>query len=97
MNNYENELIVSHSPHIITPVSVRRIMMYVIIALIPALISATAVFGIRALFLTFVCCCACAGSEYLWNRIMKKRSGIISWRQIRDMRELWPIWDICTI
>ena len=76
MNNYENELIVSHSPHIITPVSVRRIMMYVIIALIPALISATAVFGIRALFLAFVCCFACAGSEYLWNRIMKKENTL---------------------
>lgn len=76
MNNYSNELIVSHSPHIITPVSIKRIMTYVVIALIPSLISAVIVFGVRALFLAFVCCFACAGCEYLWNRILKKENTL---------------------
>ena len=76
MDNYSGRLVVSHSPHIITPVSIQRIMIYVIIALIPSLVSATILFGLRALILSFVCCFACAGSEYLWNILLKKKNTV---------------------
>ena len=76
MKNYENELIVSHSPHIITPVSVSRIMRYVIIALLPALIAGTINFGKRVLILAVVCSGACVLFEHLWNKIMKTKNTI---------------------
>ncbi len=76
MKNYENELIVSQSPHIIAPLSVSRIMLYVIIALLPALISATAVFGARALVLTAVCVTASVLFEFVWNKLLKKKQTI---------------------
>ncbi len=76
MKKYENELIVSLSPHIITPVSVSRIMMCVIIALLPSLISATAVFGARALILSAVCVGASVLFEFLWNKLLKKDNTI---------------------
>ncbi|MBE7012384.1 MAG: RnfABCDGE type electron transport complex subunit D [Ruminococcaceae bacterium] len=76
MNNYTGELVVSHSPHIITPNSIQRTMLYVIIALIPSLAAATIFFGIRALLLAFVCCFACAGFEFLWNICLKKKNTV---------------------
>lgn len=76
MNNYANELTVSQSPHIITPTSIQRIMTYVIIALIPPLVSAGIVFGARAFALAFVCCFSCVGFEYLWNRLLKKKNSV---------------------
>lgn len=76
MNNYENELIVSHSPHIITPVSVSRVMGYVIIALLPSLIAGTVVMGSRALLLAAVCILSCVIFEALWNRLLKKENTI---------------------
>ncbi len=76
MKNYENELIVSMSPHIIAPLSVSRVMLYVIIALLPALISGIAVFGARALTLALVCVGSSVLFEYLWNKILKKNSTI---------------------
>lgn len=76
MKNYENELIVSMSPHIITPMSVSRVMGCVIIALLPSLIAGIAVFGLRALILALVCVGSCVLFEYLWNRILNKKNSI---------------------
>lgn len=76
MKNYENELIVSHSPHIITPISVRRIMGCVIIALIPSLIAATSVFGARALTLAGVCVISSVLFEFLWNKLLHKENTV---------------------
>lgn len=76
MKNYENELVVSHSPHIITPMSVNRVMGYVVIALIPALIAGVVVMGIRALALAAVCVASCVLFEFLWNKILKKTNTI---------------------
>ena len=65
-------LIVSHSPHIESRDSVSRIMLDVVIALIPALIAACIIFGIRALVVTLVCVISCLLSEFIWNKLLKK-------------------------
>ncbi|MBR2916279.1 MAG: RnfABCDGE type electron transport complex subunit D [Clostridia bacterium] len=76
MKNYENELIVSMSPHIISRPSISHVMGYVILALIPSLIAGIVVFGGRALLLAFVCVASCVISEYLWNKLLKKQNTI---------------------
>ncbi len=76
MKNYENELIVSMSPHIINPTSISKVMGYVILALIPSLIAGTIVFGVRALLLALVCVVSCVLFEHLWNKILKKQNTI---------------------
>lgn len=76
MKNYENELILTQAPHIRTQNSVSRIMGCVIIALLPSLISATALFGARALTLAAVCVISSVLFEFLWNKLLKKENTI---------------------
>jgi electron transport complex protein RnfD len=51
-------------------------MLDVIIALIPAVIAGTIIFGIRALALCSICVIAAVFSEWLWCKILKKQSSI---------------------
>lgn len=51
-------------------------MLNVIIALLPALIAAVIIFGLRALTLTVICCTACVLFEWLFCLITKKESTI---------------------
>lgn len=67
-----DKLIVSHSPHTAASVSVSRIMLDVIIALIPALIAGCIVFGMRALIVTLTCVLTCTVSENIWCKLLKK-------------------------
>ncbi len=76
MKNYENELYVSMSPHIITPTSVSRIMACVIIALLPSLIAGTVVFGARALLLAGICVASSVLFEFFWNKLLKKENTV---------------------
>ena len=72
MSNY----IVSASPHIRDRVTSQRIMLDVIIALVPALIAAIAVFGLRAALVVFVCVATCVLAEFLWQKLMKKTVSV---------------------
>lgn len=72
MSNY----IVSASPHIRDRVTSQRIMLDVIIALVPALIAAIAVFGLRAALVVFVCVATCVLAEFLWQKLMKKNVSV---------------------
>lgn len=72
----DNLLVVSHSPHITSSDTVRRTMLDVIIALIPALIAGILFFGYRAFVVTVVSVLACVLFEWLWNKIMKKPATI---------------------
>lgn len=67
-----NNLIVSSSPHITDRDSTQKIMARVIIALMPALIAATVIFGYRALVLTVVTVAACVAFEAFYCLILKK-------------------------
>lgn len=59
----EKKLIVSPSPHIHGAMTTRRLMKDVVIALIPALIVATIVYGTSALIVTGVSVAACVASS----------------------------------
>lgn len=65
-------LVVDHAPHIRSKDSVTRIMLDVIIALMPAVIWGTYVFGLRALLLCAVCGLSCVGFEALTQKLIKK-------------------------
>ncbi|MGM9522331.1 MAG: RnfABCDGE type electron transport complex subunit D [Oscillospiraceae bacterium] len=71
-----NGLKVSVSPHIRSTRTTRKVMLDVIIALMPALIAAVFLFGIRSLLLTAVSAAACVVCEYVWCRLMKKEPTV---------------------
>ena len=72
----ENKFIVSFPPHIREKDSITETMLDVIIALVPALAGGVYFFGFRALFVCLACVLGCVGSEYLWNKILKKEQSI---------------------
>lgn len=63
---------VSVSPHIHSGRSTSRIMLDVLIALLPAAVAGTVIFGLKALLPVLVCVIACVGFEALFNLIIKK-------------------------
>ena len=72
-----NNLIVSVSPHYHKEgATTQRIMADVLIALIPALIAAVIIFGIRSLLLVVISAANCVLLEYLWNKLFKKEQTI---------------------
>ncbi len=68
--------IVTPSPHITSNHKTSTIMRDVIIALMPALVAAVVVFGVRALLVTAVCVTFCVLFEYLIRRVMKRDTTI---------------------
>ena len=71
-----NKLVVSASPHDRSHKTVRSIMLDVIIALLPAVIMGTIIFGLRALLVVSVTVVAAVLSEYLFNLIAKKQQTL---------------------
>lgn len=67
---------VSLSPHISANTSVRKIMLDVIIALIPAIIASVVFFGFYALFLIILSVGTATLTEFLFNVIRKKEQSI---------------------
>lgn len=74
--NTESKFLVTEAPHVRARDGVRDIMLDVIIALMPALIAGTVVFGYRVAAVTAVCVGACVFFEWLWCRLVKKPSSI---------------------
>lgn len=71
-----NRLKLSVSPHIHSGRSTAGIMRDVLIALLPATIAGTVIFGLRSLLVVAVCVAACVGFEAAFNRIVKKDQTI---------------------
>lgn len=69
-------LLVSASPHRRGTASTQRIMLDVIIALIPALVAGTVIFGLRVLLLAAVCVASCVLFEYVSRKIMKRSNTV---------------------
>lgn len=67
---------VSSSPHVRAKDTTARIMLYVIIALLPASIFGICNFGLRALILIAVCIATCVISEYVFELLIHKKSTI---------------------
>ncbi|MDE5691846.1 MAG: RnfABCDGE type electron transport complex subunit D, partial [Alistipes sp.] len=65
-----NKLIVAPAPHVQTSHSTARIMRDVVIALVPALIVSTVVFGWSVLCVTALSVLSCVGFEYLIQRFL---------------------------
>jgi len=69
---FHTNLIVSTAPHIVSDTDTTKIMGTVLLALVPALIASTYVFGARVLLLSAVCVIASAAFEWLYNYFAKK-------------------------
>lgn len=67
---------VSSSPHVRAKDTTARIMLYVIIALLPASVFGIWNFGLRALLLIAVCIATCVISEYVFELLIHKKSTI---------------------
>ena len=65
-----NKLIVAPAPHVQSSQSTPRIMRDVVIALVPAVLVSTVVFGWSVLFVTALSVLSCVGFEYLIQRFM---------------------------
>ena len=66
------QLHMSVSPHIHSGRSTRSIMAEVVLALVPAVVAGTLIFGLRSLAVVAICVIAAVLSEYLFNLIAKK-------------------------
>jgi len=69
-------LIVSTSPHVKTSRGTDKLMMNVVYALIPAIIAAGIIFGIRAVLIILVSALSSVLAEHLWCIIMKKETTV---------------------
>lgn len=69
-------LLLSSSPHFHVNKSTNQVMLDVVIALVPALIAASAIFGLRVLLNVAVSVATCVVAEYASKRIMKRRNTI---------------------
>ena len=76
MEEQQGLAIVSASPHIRTTRTTRGIMRDVVLALLPALIAAVWLFGLRALAVTAVSVVSCVGFEALMRMVMKKEQTV---------------------
>ena len=70
------KLTVASSPHIRGDFKTSRLMLDVVIALLPALLAGTVVFGVRALALTAVSMIAAVAAEGLFALVTRQRSTI---------------------
>ncbi|MCR5451185.1 MAG: RnfABCDGE type electron transport complex subunit D [Lachnospiraceae bacterium] len=67
---------VTTSPHVRAKDDTNRIMLYVIIALMPATFFGIYNFGISAAILIILTVASCVGSEWAWNKLLKKKQTI---------------------
>ena len=72
----EQRLIVTASPHIRDNSTTRGLMGNVVIALVPCIVAAAFIFGMRALLVTGVTVAACVGFEYLYTLLLKKPNPV---------------------
>ncbi len=72
----ENKLHISVSPHLTTKRTTTTIMLDVIIALLPATIAGTVLFGLRSLAVVAVCLATCVLGEFIFNKIVKKENTV---------------------
>ena len=70
------KLMLSSSPHIHSGRSTSAIMRDVLLALLPAAMAGTVIFGLRSLAVIAACCIGCVGFEFLFNLICKKDQTI---------------------
>ena len=67
---------VTSSPHIRGKRNTQQIMLDVVIALLPALLAGTMIFGMRALLVTLVCAAAAVAAEWVCGMILYHRNTV---------------------
>lgn len=67
---------VTSSPHIRGKRNTQQIMLDVVIALLPALLAGTMIFGMRALLVTLVCVAAAVAAEWVYGMILYHRNTV---------------------
>ncbi len=70
------KLIISASPHVRAPETTTSLMANVIIAMMPCVIASTIIFGLRSLLLIAVTVIASVAFEWLYCKLLKKKSPI---------------------
>ena len=65
-------LTISPSPHVRSSMTTQKIMLLVVLALVPAIVAATVVFGPRALFMVIYCAVISMFTELVCQRLMQK-------------------------
>ena len=98
----DKKLIVSPSPHVHGEQTTSRLMLDVVIALLPALIVSTWVFGGRVLAVTAVSVLACVVFEYLIQRfLLRGPLTITNWSAVvtglllaSNLRATTPLWMV---
>jgi len=95
-----SRFIVSSSPHIRSSATTQRIMLDVIIALLPAAVAGTVIFGWRALAVLAACTASAVLSEFLFNLIVKKEQTVADLSALvtglllgMNLRADAPIWQ----
>lgn len=68
----KKKLVVSSSPHIRSELTTQKVMMYVLIALLPAFLVSFYVFGWSVLLITVICVASCVLTEYIIEYLLKK-------------------------
>ncbi len=71
-----NKLLLSSSPHVFTPVTTRKIMAAVIIALLPSTVYGIVLFGLPALGLVLVSVISAVASEWIFRIFTKQESHV---------------------
>ncbi len=95
-----SQFAVSSSPHIRSELTTKRIMLDVVIALLPAAVAGTVIFGYRALIVLITCVCTALLSEYLFNLVTKSEVTITDFSAVvtglllgLNLRADVPIWQ----
>lgn len=70
------KLLVSPSPHVGSPMTTKKIMLNVILALSPAALASVFIFGLQTLIIMGLSVGACVLAEFLWNLIGKKEQTV---------------------
>jgi Na+-translocating ferredoxin:NAD+ oxidoreductase subunit D len=78
----EQLLAISSSPHIESDETIPKIMRGVVIALIPAMLSAVIFFGVKALLLIVTCAATCVLTEYVFQRVRNREVTINDWSAV---------------
>ncbi len=101
MSELKQKLTVSASPHFRSRQTTSGIMLDVIIALVPSLIAAFFIFGVRTLVLSAVSVIACVAFEYLSRRVMKRHntigdlSAVVTGLLVAfNVPETMPVWSV---
>ena len=70
------KFVVTSSPHIRGKRNTQQIMLDVVIALLPALLAGTIIFGMRALFVSLVCVVAAVAAEWVCGMVLYHRNTV---------------------